>query len=236
MSILSFKIISVKLQSLSLSLSPSKHADTWNRADSTKIPLVPLPRLSVSLKIHWASLSLLSEYLLVSDSSLPLQISLPSSQKDLTFTPRFPSCAIPLKFPSRGLSSVLLVLLFPPSPLICWPPDRFGFGDSELLSFRLICLWAFRPGIRSSIKPPLPDLDFGWRIWIWARVLVCRVCTDGSMDKYELVKDIGSGNFGVARLMRNKETKELVAMKYIERGRKVLSFSPFPKFSFQLGN
>lgn len=44
------------------------------------------------------------------------------------------------------------------------------------------------------------------------------------MDKYELVKDIGSGNFGVARLMRNKETKELVAMKYIERGPKVYEF------------
>nr|KJB47470.1 hypothetical protein B456_008G027800 [Gossypium raimondii] len=41
------------------------------------------------------------------------------------------------------------------------------------------------------------------------------------MDKYELVKDIGSGNFGVARLMRNKETKELVAMKYIDRGQKI---------------
>ncbi|XP_044462089.1 serine/threonine-protein kinase SRK2A-like isoform X2 [Mangifera indica] len=41
------------------------------------------------------------------------------------------------------------------------------------------------------------------------------------MEKYELVKDIGSGNFGVARLMRNKNTKELVAMKYIERGRKI---------------
>ncbi|XP_050375558.1 serine/threonine-protein kinase SRK2A isoform X1 [Argentina anserina] len=41
------------------------------------------------------------------------------------------------------------------------------------------------------------------------------------MDKYELVKDIGSGNFGVARLMRNKETKELVAMKYIDRGLKI---------------
>lgn len=41
------------------------------------------------------------------------------------------------------------------------------------------------------------------------------------MDKYELVKDIGSGNFGVARLMRNRETKELVAMKYIERGHKI---------------
>ncbi|OIW13605.1 hypothetical protein TanjilG_07947 [Lupinus angustifolius] len=40
------------------------------------------------------------------------------------------------------------------------------------------------------------------------------------MEKYELVKDIGAGNFGVARLMRNKDTKELVAMKFIERGHK----------------
>lgn len=51
------------------------------------------------------------------------------------------------------------------------------------------------------------------------------------MEKYELVKDIGSGNFGVARLMRNKETKELVAMKYIDRGHKVLTF-PSILFSF----
>ncbi|EHA8590907.1 Serine/threonine-protein kinase SAPK7 [Cocos nucifera] len=41
------------------------------------------------------------------------------------------------------------------------------------------------------------------------------------MEKYEVVKDIGSGNFGVAKLMRNKETKELVAMKCIERGRRI---------------
>ncbi|KAA8547179.1 hypothetical protein F0562_003612 [Nyssa sinensis] len=41
------------------------------------------------------------------------------------------------------------------------------------------------------------------------------------MDKYEVVKDLGSGNFGVARLLRHKETKELVAMKYIERGHKI---------------
>ncbi|KAI0528580.1 hypothetical protein KFK09_001122 [Dendrobium nobile] len=41
------------------------------------------------------------------------------------------------------------------------------------------------------------------------------------MEKYEMVKDIGSGNFGVARLMRHKETKELVAMKYIPRGKKI---------------
>ncbi|KAK8959160.1 Serine/threonine-protein kinase SAPK7 [Platanthera guangdongensis] len=41
------------------------------------------------------------------------------------------------------------------------------------------------------------------------------------MDKYDTVKELGSGNFGVARLMRHKETKELVAMKYIPRGQKI---------------
>ncbi|POO02739.1 Serine/threonine-protein kinase [Trema orientale] len=40
-------------------------------------------------------------------------------------------------------------------------------------------------------------------------------------DRYDLVKDIGSGNFGVARLMRDKQTKELVAVKYIERGDRI---------------
>ncbi|XP_076957538.1 serine/threonine-protein kinase SRK2E-like isoform X2 [Bidens hawaiensis] len=40
-------------------------------------------------------------------------------------------------------------------------------------------------------------------------------------DRYELLKDIGSGNFGVARLMRDKQTNELVAVKYIERGDKI---------------
>ncbi|KAG1347932.1 Serine/threonine-protein kinase SAPK10 [Cocos nucifera] len=40
-------------------------------------------------------------------------------------------------------------------------------------------------------------------------------------DRYELVKDIGSGNFGIARLMRDKQTRELVAVKYIERGEKI---------------
>jgi len=49
------------------------------------------------------------------------------------------------------------------------------------------------------------------------------------MEKYEAVKDLGAGNFGVARLMRNKETKELVAMKYIERGQKVSFFLSFQK-------
>lgn len=51
-------------------------------------------------------------------------------------------------------------------------------------------------------------------------------------DRYELVKDIGSGNFGVARLMRDRQTNELVAVKYIERGEKVsLLVSCFSYFS-----
>jgi hypothetical protein len=40
-------------------------------------------------------------------------------------------------------------------------------------------------------------------------------------DRYELVRDIGSGNFGVARLMRNRADGQLVAVKYIDRGEKV---------------
>lgn len=35
------------------------------------------------------------------------------------------------------------------------------------------------------------------------------------------IRDIGSGNFGVAKLMRDKKTGELVAVKFIERGEKV---------------
>lgn len=44
------------------------------------------------------------------------------------------------------------------------------------------------------------------------------------MERYEIVKDIGSGNFGVARLVRDKSTRELFAVKFIDRGNKVCSF------------
>lgn len=40
-------------------------------------------------------------------------------------------------------------------------------------------------------------------------------------EKYELLKELGSGKFGVARLVRDKNTKELLAVKYIERGEKI---------------
>ncbi|VFQ88231.1 unnamed protein product [Cuscuta campestris] len=38
------------------------------------------------------------------------------------------------------------------------------------------------------------------------------------MEKYEILKDIGSGNFGVAKLVKDKCSGELLAVKYIERG------------------
>uniref|UniRef100_I1PVX0 Protein kinase domain-containing protein n=1 Tax=Oryza glaberrima TaxID=4538 RepID=I1PVX0_ORYGL len=38
------------------------------------------------------------------------------------------------------------------------------------------------------------------------------------MDTYEKVRSIGSGNFGVTRLMRNRDNGELVAVKTIPRG------------------
>ncbi|XP_038703221.1 serine/threonine-protein kinase SAPK2 [Tripterygium wilfordii] len=41
------------------------------------------------------------------------------------------------------------------------------------------------------------------------------------MDRYEIVKDIGAGNFGVAKLVRDKLTRELFAVKFIERGQKI---------------
>lgn len=41
------------------------------------------------------------------------------------------------------------------------------------------------------------------------------------MERYEIIKDIGSGNFGVARLVSEKRTRELFAVKFIERGQKI---------------
>lgn len=39
-----------------------------------------------------------------------------------------------------------------------------------------------------------------------------------------MVKEIGSGNFGVAKLVKDKGTNELFAVKFIERGQKVCPF------------
>ncbi|KAL7104366.1 hypothetical protein ACP275_08G239700 [Erythranthe tilingii] len=41
------------------------------------------------------------------------------------------------------------------------------------------------------------------------------------MERYEILKDIGSGNFGVAKLVRDKWSGDLYAIKYIERGKKI---------------
>jgi hypothetical protein len=42
-----------------------------------------------------------------------------------------------------------------------------------------------------------------------------------AMERYEVIRDIGSGNFGVAKLVRDVRTKELFAVKFIERGQMV---------------
>ncbi|KAK7373009.1 hypothetical protein VNO80_06403 [Phaseolus coccineus] len=41
------------------------------------------------------------------------------------------------------------------------------------------------------------------------------------MERYEILKDIGSGNFAVAKLVRDNCTNELFAVKFIERGQKI---------------
>ncbi|KAL4579686.1 hypothetical protein LXL04_015843 [Taraxacum kok-saghyz] len=41
------------------------------------------------------------------------------------------------------------------------------------------------------------------------------------MERYEILKDIGSGNFGVAKLVKDKSSGELFAVKYIDRGQKI---------------
>ncbi|KAK6258842.1 Protein kinase domain - like 10 [Theobroma cacao] len=41
------------------------------------------------------------------------------------------------------------------------------------------------------------------------------------MERYEILKDIGSGNFGVAKLVRDKWSGGLYAVKYIERDSKI---------------
>ncbi|XP_010937485.1 serine/threonine-protein kinase SAPK2-like [Elaeis guineensis] len=41
------------------------------------------------------------------------------------------------------------------------------------------------------------------------------------MERYEILKDIGSGNFGMTKLVRDLATKQLFAVKFIERGEKI---------------
>lgn len=41
------------------------------------------------------------------------------------------------------------------------------------------------------------------------------------MERYEELKQLGSGNFGVAKLVKDKRSGELYAVKYIERGPKI---------------
>jgi serine/threonine-protein kinase SRK2 len=41
------------------------------------------------------------------------------------------------------------------------------------------------------------------------------------MDQYEVIKKLGSGNFGITYLMKHKQTGEQVAVKQLLRGSKI---------------
>lgn len=41
------------------------------------------------------------------------------------------------------------------------------------------------------------------------------------MERYEIIKDIGIGNFGVTKLVRDRRTNELFAVKFILRGQQI---------------
>lgn len=50
---------------------------------------------------------------------------------------------------------------------------------------------------------------------------LCIAMASFNTNKYEHIRDLGSGNFGTARLMRNRQTGELVAVKFLERGERI---------------
>ncbi|KAG5381227.1 hypothetical protein IGI04_029069 [Brassica rapa subsp. trilocularis] len=56
------------------------------------------------------------------------------------------------------------------------------------------------------------------------------------MERYDIVKDIGSGNFGVAKLVRDKFSKELFAVKFIERGQKRITMEEIKNHYWFLKN
>lgn len=79
-----------------------------------------------------------------------------------------------------------------------------------MLSLFLICFYFF------YLLNKVQSREFLSVVWLVGKF--------GKMEeRYEALKELGSGNFGVARLVRDKKTKELVAVKYIERGKKVIS-------------
>lgn len=66
-----------------------------------------------------------------------------------------------------------------------------------------------------------------WSDWRWKtnRPKFWNVLFVLMEERYEPLREMGSDNFRVARLVRDKNTNELVAIKYIERGKKVNDFS-----------
>ena len=52
-------------------------------------------------------------------------------------------------------------------------------------------------------------------------------------ERFEVVKELGSGNFGVTKLVRDKHGGELLAAKFLERGERIGRAGIGPVFSQQ---
>ncbi|KAJ4794491.1 Serine/threonine-protein kinase [Rhynchospora pubera] len=117
---------------------------------------------------------------------------------------------LPVSVPTIGalvIKSLILCTLLPSSPLQI---TNTTTRRTPLYSFSLSSLSHFSLNSQLKQLTSPPKFEFSSHFSI-----------NPTMEKYGLLKDLGAGNFGVARLMRNKETKELVAMKYIPRGQKI---------------
>ena len=80
------------------------------------------------------------------------------------------------------------------------------------------------------------SIPHGHTLVVFVFVFCCRLAHPGglavrsraAMERYEVIRDIGSGNFGVAKLVRDVSTNELFAVKFIERGQMVTAnYRPF---------
>uniref|UniRef100_A0A0D9VUT0 non-specific serine/threonine protein kinase n=1 Tax=Leersia perrieri TaxID=77586 RepID=A0A0D9VUT0_9ORYZ len=86
-----------------------------------------------------------------------------------------------------------------------------------------------RPNLTPSLVPRFPfhRIKGGIFFFFWRRRRAKAGCccfgcgVGGEMERYEVIRDIGSGNFGVAKLVRDVATNELFAVKFIERGLKI---------------
>ena len=116
-----------------------------------------------------------------------------------------------------------------PTPTFC-----LQTSSSPNFETKNMCFWGLLVSIPLIHPEQTKELNFA-QTWGDQRDYFTGLRIGQYMERYEIVKDIGSGNFGVAKLVRDKWTKEHFAVKFIERGHKVCFFFnlSFPLSSFE---